>query len=112
MLKKYLGRIFGMFSDDIGIDLGTSNTLICVKNKGIILNEPSVVAIQTKTKEIYEVGERAKLMIGRTPQAYETIRPLKNGVIASKNFQSIIIQSQSYHLCSGRNHTGREKGRY
>ncbi|KYM45183.1 rod shape-determining protein [Fusobacterium necrophorum] len=93
MLKKYLGRIFGMFSDDIGIDLGTSNTLICVKNKGIILNEPSVVAIQTKTKEIYEVGERAKLMIGRTPQAYETIRPLKNGVIADYEITEKMLNS-------------------
>ncbi|EHO21561.1 MreB/Mrl family cell shape determining protein [Fusobacterium necrophorum subsp. funduliforme 1_1_36S] len=82
-----------MFSDDIGIDLGTSNTLICVKNKGIILNEPSVVAIQTKTKEIYEVGERAKLMIGRTPQAYETIRPLKNGVIADYEITEKMLNS-------------------
>lgn len=81
-MKKYFTKILGMFSDDIGIDLGTSNTLICVKNKGIILNEPSVVAIHSKTKEIYEVGDRAKLMIGRTPAAYETIRPLRNGVIA------------------------------
>lgn len=93
MLKKYLGRIFGMFSDDIGIDLGTSNTLICVENKGIILNEPSVVAIHTKTKEIYEVGERAKLMIGRTPQAYETIRPLKNGVIADYEITEKMLNS-------------------
>ena len=93
MLKKYLGRIFGMFSDDIGIDLGTSNTLICVKNKGIILNEPSVVAIHTKTKEIYEVGERAKMMIGRTPQAYDTIRPLKNGVIADYEITEKMLNS-------------------
>lgn len=81
-MKRYFTRFLGMFSDDIGIDLGTSNTLICVKNKGVILNEPSVVAIHTKSKEIYEVGERAKMMIGRTPAAYETIRPLRNGVIA------------------------------
>lgn len=93
MLKKYLERIFGMFSDDIGIDLGTSNTLICVKNKGIILNEPSVVAIHTKTKEIYEVGERAKMMIGRTPQAYDTIRPLKNGVIADYEITEKMLNS-------------------
>lgn len=81
-MRRYLARFLGMFSDDIGIDLGTSNTLICVKNKGVILNEPSVVAIHTKTKEIFEVGDRAKMMIGRTPAAYETIRPLRNGVIA------------------------------
>ena len=81
-MKKFMGKILGIFSDDLGIDLGTSNTLICMKNKGIILREPSVVAISTKTKEIFEVGEKAKHMIGRTPSTYETIRPLRNGVIA------------------------------
>ena len=81
-MKKFLGKILGIFSDDLGIDLGTSNTLICMKNKGIILREPSVVAISTKTKEIFVVGEKAKHMIGRTPSTYETIRPLRNGVIA------------------------------
>ena len=81
-MKKYFNKFLGFFSEDLGIDLGTSNTLICVKDKGIILNEPSVVAINTKTKDIFEVGERAKLMIGRTPNNLDTIRPLKNGVIA------------------------------
>ena len=81
-MKKFVSKILGIFSDDLGIDLGTSNTLICMKNKGIILREPSVVAISTKTKEIFEVGEKAKHMIGRTPSTYETIRPLRNGVIA------------------------------
>ncbi|MGX6591563.1 rod shape-determining protein MreB [Cetobacterium ceti] len=81
-MKKYLGKILGIFSEDLGIDLGTSNTLICVKNKGIILNDPSVVAVNTKTKDIFEVGEKAKQMLGRTPQSVDAIRPLKNGVIA------------------------------
>ena len=81
-MKNFIGKLFGAFSDDLGIDLGTSNTLICMRKKGIILNEPSVVAISTKTKEIYEVGNKAKQMIGRTPANYETVRPLKNGVIA------------------------------
>ena len=81
-MKNFIGKLFGAFSDDLGIDLGTSNTLICMRKKGIILNEPSVVAISTKTKEIYEVGNKAKQMIGRTPANYETVRPLRNGVIA------------------------------
>lgn len=81
-MKKYLGKLLGIFSEDLGIDLGTSNTLICVKNKGIILNDPSVVAVNNKTKEIFEVGDRAKQMLGKTPQSVEAIRPLKNGVIA------------------------------
>jgi len=82
MLKNKMNKIFGMFSEDLGIDLGTANTLVCVKNKGVVLNEPSVVAIRQRTKEIYEVGEQAKKMIGRTPASISAIRPLKNGVIA------------------------------
>lgn len=81
-MKKMFNKFLGIFSEDLGIDLGTSNTLICVKNKGIILNEPSVVALNTKSKEIFEVGEKAKKMLGRTPGSIQTIRPLKNGVIA------------------------------
>lgn len=81
-MKKLFSKFFGMFSDDLGIDLGTSNTLICMKNKNIVLNAPSVVAIHTKTKDIFEVGEKAKQMIGRTPHTIDAIRPLKNGVIA------------------------------
>lgn len=81
-MKKVFNKVFGIFSEDLGIDLGTSNTLICVKNKGIILNEPSVVALNAKTKEIVEVGEKAKKMLGRTPGSINTIRPLRNGVIA------------------------------
>ncbi len=82
MLKKKMNKVFGMFSEDLGIDLGTANTLVCVKNKGVVLNEPSVVAVRQRTKEIYEVGEQAKKMIGRTPASIAAIRPLKNGVIA------------------------------
>ncbi|WP_410207677.1 rod shape-determining protein [Fusobacterium sp.] len=81
-MKKIFNKVLGIFSEDLGIDLGTSNTLICVKNKGIILNEPSVVALNTKTKDIFEVGDKAKKMLGRTPGSIQTIRPLKNGVIA------------------------------
>ena len=82
MFKNYFNKFWGMFSEDLGIDLGTSNTLICVKKKGIVLNSPSVVAINNKTKELYAVGEKAKNMIGKTPAYIDAIRPLKNGVIA------------------------------
>ncbi|MDR6124090.1 rod shape-determining protein MreB [Bacillus sp. SLBN-46] len=67
---------------DIGIDLGTANILVYSKNKGIVLNEPSVVAIDTETKNVVAVGLEAKEMIGKTPEKVVTIRPLKDGVIA------------------------------
>ena len=74
----------GLFSTDIAIDLGTANTLIYVKGKGIILNEPSVVAYHVKDgkKQVLAVGEDAKLMLGRTPGSIEAIRPMREGVIA------------------------------
>ena len=71
-----------MFSKDIGIDLGTANVLIYVKGQGIVLNEPSVVAIDTNSKNILAVGEEAHEMLGRTPGKVSSIRPLKDGVIA------------------------------
>ena len=71
-----------MFSRDLGIDLGTANTLVFMKNKGITVNEPSVVAINTRTKEILAVGDEAKQMIGRTPGNIIAIRPMRDGVIA------------------------------
>ncbi|WP_330698123.1 rod shape-determining protein [Anaerotignum sp.] len=71
-----------MFSKDMGIDLGTANTLVYMKEKGIIVNEPSVVAINTQTKEVLAVGNEAKDMIGRTPGNIVAIRPMKDGVIA------------------------------
>lgn len=72
----------GLFSNDIGIDLGTANTLVYVKDRGIVLREPSVVAVQTGTKRILAVGEEAKRMLGRTPGNIVAIRPMKAGVIA------------------------------
>ena len=71
-----------MFSKDIGIDLGTANVLIHVKGQGIVLNEPSVVAIDRNTNRVLAVGEEARKMVGRTPGNIVAIRPLKNGVIA------------------------------
>ncbi len=75
-------NFFGSFSRDMGIDLGTANTLVHLKGKGIVLREPSVVAIQRDTGEVLAVGEEAKQMIGRTPGNIIAIRPLKDGVIA------------------------------
>ncbi|MSO75071.1 MAG: rod shape-determining protein [Alphaproteobacteria bacterium] len=77
-------RLTGFLSADMAIDLGTANTLVYVKGKGIVLNEPSVVAIATHKgkKQVVAVGEEAKLMLGRTPGNIEAIRPLRDGVIA------------------------------
>ena len=82
MLEKLGRRLKNMFSKDIGIDLGTANVLIHVKGKGIVLNEPSVVAIDKKTNKVLAVGEEARQMVGRTPGNIMAIRPLKDGVIA------------------------------
>ena len=73
-----------LFSQDIGIDLGTANTLVFVKGKGIVIREPSVVAINVSTKpaKVVSVGAQAKEMIGRTPGSITAMRPLKDGVIA------------------------------
>ncbi|MDD5482196.1 MAG: rod shape-determining protein [Kiritimatiellae bacterium] len=77
-----LGRIFDLFSNDLGIDLGTANSLVYVKDRGIVLREPSVVAIQTGTNRVLAVGAEAKRMLGRTPGNITAIRPMKDGVIA------------------------------
>ena len=74
--------LLGHFSNDIGIDLGTANTLVYVKDRGIMLREPSVVAIQQGTHRVLAVGEEAKRMLGRTPGNIVAIRPMKAGVIA------------------------------
>ncbi|OGS06451.1 MAG: rod shape-determining protein [Elusimicrobia bacterium RIFOXYA12_FULL_51_18] len=73
---------FSLFSNDIGIDLGTANTLVYVKGKGIVLREPSVVAIDKNKRRVLAVGSEAKLMLGRTPANIVAVRPLRNGVIA------------------------------
>lgn len=81
-LAKITGDILGRFSNDIGIDLGTATTLVYVKGEGIVLCEPSVVAIYKNSGEPLAVGEEAKKMLGKTPGSIVAIRPLKNGVIA------------------------------
>src|ERR1700720_3121049 len=79
-----IGKLFGLLSADMAIDLGTANTLVYVKGRGIVLNEPSVVAILNKggKKQVLAVGNDAKLMLGRTPGNIQAIRPLRDGVIA------------------------------
>ena len=75
-------KIFGIFSTDIGIDLGTANTLVFLKDHGVVLREPSIVAVKAGTTQVLAVGEEAKRMLGRTPGNITAIRPLKDGVIA------------------------------
>jgi rod shape-determining protein MreB len=81
-VRSLLRAIPGFFSHDMGIDLGTANTLVYVKGQGIVLSEPSVVAINKDTGEVRAVGNEAKNMIGRTPGNIVAIRPMKDGVIA------------------------------
>ncbi len=77
-----INRLLGRFSRDIGIDLGTKNTLIYVKDRGILINEPSVVALNTKTDQILAVGKEAEKMMGKTPSHIEVVSPLQEGIIS------------------------------
>ena len=83
-MSSFMSRFLKFGSPNIAIDLGTANTLVYVKGRGIVLNEPSVVAIsdQRGRKQVLAVGEEAKLMLGRTPGNISAIRPLRDGVIA------------------------------
>jgi len=81
-----------MWSKDIGIDLGTANVLIHVKGRGVIINEPSVVAIDSDTKKVLKVGEEARQMVGRTPGNIVAIRPLKDGVIADFEITEVMLK--------------------
>lgn len=82
LLAKGLNRFLNLVSTDIAIDLGTANILVYVKEKGVVLNEPTIVAINKKTGQLVAVGKEAKAMLGRTPQHVEVIRPLVEGVIS------------------------------
>ena len=90
--QKYFDSVLGMFSSDMGIDLGTASTLVFLKNEGIVLCEPSVVAIEAGTSNVLAVGEEAKRMLGRTPGNIRTVRPLKDGVIADFNMTEAMLQ--------------------
>ena len=74
--------LLGLLSHDVGIDLGTANTLVTVRHRGIVISEPSVVAMDTRTKRVLAIGAEAKRMVGRTPANIVAIRPLRDGVIA------------------------------
>lgn len=82
MWKKHKNKLLSRFSNDIGIDLGTANTLVYVRGKGIVVNEPSVVAVNQKTGQVVAVGSSAKEMLGRTPTHIRSVRPLVDGVIS------------------------------
>jgi len=92
-MVRLLSDLQGVFKDDIAIDLGTATTLVWVPGKGVILDEPSVVAVSNKNgvRKVLAVGETAKSMLGRTPDDIETIRPLRDGVI--------VISSQLKKCC-------------
>lgn len=85
-------RIATYFSNDIAIDLGTANTLVYLKGNGIVLNEPSVVAVDQKTKKVYAVGSEAKSMLGKTPDHIVAVRPLKDGVIADFEITEVMLR--------------------
>lgn len=84
-LKKFIParRLFNFFSNDLAIDLGTANTVVYVPNRGIVLNEPSVVAVKANTNIVLAAGKRAKEMLGRTPESIVACRPMRDGVIAN-----------------------------
>ena len=88
----FLDRALGFFSSDIGIDLGTANTLVYVKGQGVVLCEPSVVAIDKSTHSVLAVGEEAKRMLGRTPGNIVAIRPMKDGVIADFDITEAMLR--------------------
>ena len=117
-----LNKLSKMWSQDMAIDLGTANTLVVVKGKGVVLNEPSVVAIieEKGKKSVLAVGDEAKTMLGRTPGNISAVRPLKDGVIADfvvteemiKHFikkssqKKRFCKPQNISLCSNRFNTG------
>ena len=88
-----------MFTRDIGVDLGTANTLVCLKGKGIILNEPSVVAIDKKTNTVIATGYEAKEMLGRTPEKVKAVRPINDGVIADFTATQMLLKNIVGKIC-------------
>lgn len=89
---KIIERLWSVITGDIGIDLGTANTVVIVKGRGIVLREPSVVAVNNKTKEVLAVGNEARRMIGKTPANIVAIRPLKDGVISDFDTTEAMIR--------------------
>lgn len=91
--------IFGLGDKDIGIDLGTANVLVTLKGKGIVLNEPSVVAIDRKAHKILATGHEAKEMLGRTPEQIKAVRPMQDGVIADFTATQLMLKNIIYKIC-------------
>ena len=101
-LRAYKERILGLLSNDIGIDLGTANTLVYVKGRGIVINEPSIVAMNQKTGQVVAVGQQAKDMLGRTPAHIKAVQPVVDGVISdfevtSEMLSYLISKAQEGH---------------
>lgn len=92
-------KLFSLKSKDIGIDLGTANTLVTIRGKGIVLKEPSVVAIDRKTGAILATGHEAKDMLGRTPEQIKAVRPLKDGVIADFTATQLMLKNLISKVC-------------
>ena len=90
-VRDYKERILGLFSNDIGIDLGTANTLVYVKGRGIVINEPSIVAVNQKTGQVVAVGAQAKEMLGRTPAHIVAVQPVVDGVISDSEITSEML---------------------
>lgn len=90
-IRRYKEHILGFFSNDIGIDLGTANTLVYVKGRGIVINEPSIVAVNQKTGQVVAVGQEAKDMLGRTPAHITAVQPVVDGVISDFEITSEML---------------------
>jgi rod shape-determining protein MreB len=82
---------FGMMTNDIAIDLGTANTLVYKKNSGLVIDEPSVVAVSTDSRKIIAIGQQAKVMLGKNPDEVRVIKPLKDGVIADFQVTELML---------------------
>jgi len=98
-----LDKFWALLSHDVGIDLGTVNTLVLVRGKGIVIREPSVVAIHKKSKQVLAIGTEAKRMLGRTPIAIEAVRPLRDGVISDFDTTEAMLRHfiQKVHMSPG-----------
>src|SRR5712691_3775106 len=101
-------HLLGLFATDLGIDLGTANTLVFVRNRGIVLNEPSIIAVRRTDGAVIGVGREAKAMLGRAPENIRVIRPLKDGVIA--DFDTTQKMLRYFILAARRISTGRRRG--
>src|SRR3989475_8072130 len=101
-------HLLDLFSTDLGIDLGTANTLVFMRNRGIVLNEPSIIAVRRTDGAVIGVGREAKAMLGRAPENIRVIRPLKDGVIA--DFDTTQKMLRHFILAARRISTGRRRG--